>query len=158
MGQDTLGGIVFHVYHGKDGKQHGLIVSKIEGRAIMGINPFISDSTRSWDGKFNTGLITNSPVKNWIQNNLDSNWYLPSIDELVLLWTHRFNVNKALSEGNHQLIAFLPIEKNANYWFYAYCSSNINIYNYVSVMDFHQGRTIWRSFNDEVLVRAVRSF
>jgi hypothetical protein len=104
LGQDTLGGIVYYIYVGSDGQQHGLIVSKTEMFArwqspVSGVG-----STRSWDGPFNTNLINNSPAKDWIVTNLGADWYLPSIDELTLLFQNSFHVNSALFNASATLL------------------------------------------------------
>src|SRR5690606_4932793 len=61
LGQDTLGGIVFYIYIGSDGNQHGLIVNKNESLAQWQSSTTTTNATRSWDGAYNTGLMTNSP-------------------------------------------------------------------------------------------------
>jgi len=97
LGQDTLGGIVFYIYIGRDGNQHGLIVSIAEGNALEWQNTSVlTNGNRSWDGEYNTRLMNDSPVKDWINDNFTSEWYLPSIDELSLLWANKFHVNRAL--------------------------------------------------------------
>jgi hypothetical protein len=45
-------------------------------------------------------------------NGGQSDWYLPSTDELSLLWHNRFNVNKSLSSIG--LASVLP--NSATYW------------------------------------------
>jgi hypothetical protein len=106
LGQDTLGGIVFYIYIGSDGKQHGLIVSKIEDYSIKWQDTSTTtNGTRSWDGEYNTNLMTDSPAKDWVINNFSSDWYLPSIDELSFLWHNRFHVNKALHKLKKPLLS-----------------------------------------------------
>ncbi|NNE25950.1 MAG: hypothetical protein HKN09_03840, partial [Saprospiraceae bacterium] len=73
LGKDTLGGIVFHVYTGDDGQQHGLIVSKTENAAVKWQNTAILiGADRTWDGDFNTGLMTDSPAKDWVTANFSA--------------------------------------------------------------------------------------
>lgn len=104
LGQDTLGGIVFHLYQGSDGLAHGLIVSKTQTTASWQNPTSLVNANRSWDGSFNTGLITNSLAKTWVQS-LGAGWYIPSIDELNLLLTNRFHVNNTL---NAQAAVLIP--------------------------------------------------
>jgi hypothetical protein len=110
LGKDTLGGIVFYIYKGSDGQDPGLVVSKTESTAIWQNTGTVTGATRSWDGVFNMGLMTDSPAKDWITSNFSSEWYLPSIDELNLLWHNRFHANQALSAGGLTLLSY------ANYW------------------------------------------
>jgi hypothetical protein len=111
LGQDTLGGIVFYIYIGADGQQHGLIVSKIETSAAWQSSTSLVNADRTEDGSYNTSLMNNSPAKDWITANFSSEWYLPSIDELNILWNNRFHVNKTA-----RVIGTALLVTNANYW------------------------------------------
>lgn len=106
LGQDIHGGIVFYIYIGNDGLQHGLIVSKTEASNTKWQNTAaLVNANRSWDGNYNFNLITNSPAQTWV-NTLGSGWYLPSIDELSLLFQNRFHVNKGLNNSGSTLIGY----------------------------------------------------
>lgn len=123
LGQDTLGGIVCYIYLDQNKDQHGLIVSKTETTAQWQSTTSANGANRSWDGSYNTGLMSSSPVKNWITSNFSSDWYLPSVDELSLLWHNRFHVNKALNNGGSTLLSIAnsywsSTEINASYAFY----------------------------------------
>ena len=97
LGQEKDGGVIFYIYKGSDGLEHGLIVAKTESSSLKWQNTAVLvGANRSWDGTFNTNLITDSPVKTYI-TGLGSGWYLPAIDELRVLFNNRFHVNKALS-------------------------------------------------------------
>ncbi|MDD3480410.1 MAG: DUF1566 domain-containing protein [Paludibacteraceae bacterium] len=114
LGQDTLGGIVFYIYMGSDGNQHGLIVSKNESEGGWQSNGTATNATRCWDGVYNTGLMTGSPLATYVNLLTDggfTDWYLPSIDELSILWRNRFHVNNALNAGGFKLLS-----KAAPYW------------------------------------------
>lgn len=114
LGQDTLGGIVFYIYIGRNGNQHGLIVNKNESTAQWQSLGTTTNATRSWDGVYNTRLMTGSPAANYVNGLTDggfTDWYLPSIDELSILWHNRFHVNNALNAGSYTLLS-----NTANYW------------------------------------------
>jgi hypothetical protein len=110
LGQDTLGGIVYYIYKDATGAQHGLIVNKTESIAMWQASFTTTNANRSWDGAYNTSLMTNSEAATYV-NGLGAGWYLPSIDELSLLWESRFTTNKALNAG-----AFTLLSKTARYW------------------------------------------
>jgi hypothetical protein len=105
IGEEYLGGIIFYLYTGSDGNQHGLIVSKTETNAIWQTTPTLTNANRSWDGAYNTNLMTDSPAKDWINSNFSSEWYLPAIDELSLLWQNLFHVNNGLNTVGANLIS-----------------------------------------------------
>ena len=110
LGQDIYGGIIFHLYIGSDGQQHGLIVSKTEVSATKWQSTSsLVNANSSWDGLYNFNLINYSPAKTWV-SSLGSGWYLPSIDELSLLFQNRYHANKGLSNVSGTLIS------NNNYW------------------------------------------
>lgn len=104
LGQDTLGGIVFHVYIGSDGMQHGLIVSYTEGITLWSYNNFFPGASSSWDGAANTVVIGNKPAANFAKS-FGPEWYLPAINELRLLMNNLYHVNQALELGSHTLIS-----------------------------------------------------
>ena len=91
------------------GIEHGLIVSpsEIGEKAWSNVTSnIIGTSAQSlWDGLNNSIAIinqsghTNSAAKFCLDLVLGdyNDWYLPSIDELSILWQNRFNVNKTLS-------------------------------------------------------------
>lgn len=138
LGQDTLGGIVFYIYIGSDGNQHGLIVNKNESTAQWQSSGTTTNATRSWDGAYNTGLMTSSPAANYVNGLTDggfTDWYLPSIDELSILWHNRFHVNNALNAGGFTLLSntafyWSSTESNASYafnfnFYFGYSSTNL---------------------------------
>jgi len=104
LGQDTLGGIVFYIYKGAKGAQHGLIVNKTESTGAWQVTGTFNNADRTEDGAYNTGLMTNSPAATYV-TGLGVGWYLPSIDELKLLYYNRFSANKALRAGSFTLLS-----------------------------------------------------
>ncbi|MBP7101912.1 MAG: DUF1566 domain-containing protein [Bacteroidales bacterium] len=147
LGQDTLGGIVFYIYLDQNGNQHGLIVSKTDTLAQWQSTTSTTNSTRSWDGAYNMGLMINSPAKTWV-TGLGAGWYLPSIDELSILWQNRFHANKGLNGASATLLS-----NTAYYWssteYTATGAFSFNFYNGVA------GST---NKTNTYSVRAVRAF
>ncbi len=104
IGETFNGGVIYYLYKGSDGLEHGLIVSPTESVAKWQTTATLVNANRSWDGAYNTTLMTGSPAANYIAT-LGPNWYLPSIDELILLHHSRFEVNKALFINNQTLLS-----------------------------------------------------
>ena len=104
IGQLKDGGIIFYIYRGSDGLEHGLIVSLTQIAAKWQNTAASTSAIRGWDGAYNTNLMTDSPAKTFA-NSLGAGWYIPSIDELVLLWHNRYLVNRALSNNGSELLA-----------------------------------------------------
>ena len=151
LGQDTLGGIVFYIYIGSDGNQHGLIVNKNESTAQWQSSGTTTNATRSWDGAYNTGLMTSSPAANYVNGLTDggfTDWYLPSIDELSTLWHNRFHANNALNAGGFTLLS-----NTAFYW----SSSELNA-TLAFIFIFFDGSTSTNNKPNTCSVRAVRAF
>ena len=151
LGQDTLGGIVFYIYIGSDGNQHGLIVNKNESTAQWQSSSTTTNATRSWDGVYNTGLMTSSPASTYVNGLTDggfTDWYLPSIDELSILWHNRFHANNALNAGGFTLLS-----NTADYW-----SSTEYHATGAFYFTFFNGTASNRSKTNTYSVRAVRAF
>ncbi|HBS87447.1 MAG: hypothetical protein A2W91_00725 [Bacteroidetes bacterium GWF2_38_335] len=147
VGKDTLGGIVFFVYE-INGQQHGLIVSKTESTAQWQNPISLVNANRTDDGAYNTNLLTNSPAKIWVES-LGAGWYLPSIDELSLLWHNRFLVNKSLREGSYTLLPAKSV-----YW-----TSTEDLLESAFRFDVAGGHGAYSSQKTDVFsVRAVRMF
>lgn len=96
LGQDTLGGYVYYIYLDANGEQHGLIVSKTETTANWSSSSGLVGADRTYDGSYNMVLMFNSTARDWVSTNFTSEWFLPSIDQLILLFNARMHVNKAL--------------------------------------------------------------
>jgi hypothetical protein len=110
IGEEFEGGVIFHLW--KDAAvEHGLIVDKSDLSAVQAwsnINAvLIGSSAQSlWDGSSNSNAIvaqsgqTNSASALCLNstNGGQSDWYLPSIQELSLLWTNYYTVVRSLSQ------------------------------------------------------------
>jgi hypothetical protein len=147
LGQLIDGGVVFYLYVGSDGQQHGLIVSTQQsGSLAWQYTLSLVNANRSWDGAYNTSVITHSSPKTYV-TNLGAGWYLPSIDELSLLWHNRFHVNKTLFDNGQALL------ENVSYW-----SSTEATLNNAMQISFFNGQIYSDGKPNTYKVRAVRAF
>ncbi|HOZ52839.1 MAG TPA: hypothetical protein PLU17_13330 [Chitinophagaceae bacterium] len=108
IGEYFEGGIIFHLYK-ENNIEHGLIVSLNDiqgGVPWSNVNNVLigSSAQSSWDGESNTNAIVNQAghtnsaalsCKNY-QTGIYDDWYLPSVDEIVMVYNNRFDINKAL--------------------------------------------------------------
>ncbi|MEP7232637.1 MAG: hypothetical protein ABI691_20420 [Ginsengibacter sp.] len=165
IGESYGGGIVFFVY---DNGQHGLISALPPGgndpgiRWNAGVNKYTmalgggdvnNDGFGVGAGKRNTNLIIASQgygdgnnyaalycstYKNYPDQVQFEDWYLPSVEELYLLWLQRTTV------GGFQAIS--------------YCSSTEGNMNYAWVVDFASGLKAYRDKTLGGAVRPIRAF
>ena len=147
IGETFNGGVIYYLYKGSDGLEHGLIVSTTESIAKWQTTGVLVNADRSWDGVYNTNLISGSPAVNYIAT-LGPNWYLPSLDELILLHGSRFEVNKALFTNNQTLLSL-----SLYYWSSTeYSSSEALSYDFLTGYTDVSGKTL------NYGVRGVKSF
>ena len=161
-GEAFGGGVIFHLWKDAQGVEHGLIVDKTDlstGQVWSNIDTTLIglSAQSSWDGLSNSNAIvgqvghTSSAAALCLNstNGGQSDWYLPSIDELSLLWQSRFNVNKSLSAiGGATVFSNFPY-----YW----SSTEINIYS-ASGIPFGNGNAYEVTKDNHAYVRAVRAF
>jgi hypothetical protein len=148
IGEQFGGGVIFHLWKDAQGVEHGLIVDKTDLSTSQPwsnlATSLIGPTAQSiWDGRGNSNAIvgqvghTASAAALCLNstNSGQSDWYLPSIDELSLLWQIRFNVNKSLSTIAGATV--LPYEgiywssseynsSNAWYLYFVYGEPNAN--------------------------------
>lgn len=147
LGEQYLGGIIFNLYTGSDGQQHGHVVSLTETNTSLQNPPSSVGASSSWDGATNTSLYTNSLAKDWVES-LGEGWYIPSIDEINTLYNNRYHVNKAISAlGSGTLLS------NTLYW----SSTEDNYFN-TWTFYFNFGVAENSNKNSTEYVRAVKSF
>lgn len=152
LGEEFGGGVIFHLYIGSDGNQHGLIVNKNESTALWDNSFTPTNATRSWDGAYNTGLMSSSPAATYVNGLSDggfTDWYLPSIDELRRLYANRDFANKALNAiGGATLLPII-----ADYW-----SSTERDASTAFIFRFNVGYAYSNPKYNTSSVRAVRAF
>lgn len=162
IGEQFGGGVIFHLWKDAQGVEHGLIVAPINQSTAEGFsnvnNLLIGAAAQStWDGMANSLAIVAQPGQlnsgaNTCLNLVlggQSDWYLPAIDELSLLWHNRFNVNKTLSSMPNA--TQLPVA--TYYW-----SSTENTLSTAWRFFFSDGSATFTLKNGAQYVRAIRAF
>ena len=124
IGEEFGGGVIFHLWKDNAGLEHGLIVDKTDlSTAQVWSNidqTLIGPAAQSnWDGNSNSNAIvaqaghTNSAAALCLNstNGGQSDWYLPSLQELNMLWNNYYTVARSLTQisGATQL-------QQAYYW------------------------------------------
>jgi hypothetical protein len=161
IGEVFGGGVVFHLWKDAQGVEHGLIVDKTD----LSVSQVWSnmDSTligtsaqSSWDGLSNSNAIvaqaghTSSASALCLNstNGGQSDWYLPSIQELNMLWSSYYTVARSLSQ-----ISGATQMKTAGYW-------SSSEYNYCAgwYFSFPNGNVYASGKYNTYYVRAVRAF
>ena len=161
IGEEYGGGVIFHLWKDNAGVEHGLIVALTEKSISQAWSNVTSagigtSAQSSWDGLSNSNSIvgqaghTSSAAKLCLDlvSGGQSDWYLPSIQELNMLWNNYYTVARVLSQisGAAQL-------SNSYYW----SSSEINN-NYAWSFNFSYGYADNNYKYTTLYVRAVRAF
>jgi hypothetical protein len=143
IGEIFEGGVIFHIEYDSTGKEHGLIVSIaniLPSKGWSNIFNNISNNInyRSFDGFQNTldivqqfGHDSSGAMQclEYIYNGFDD-WYLPSIDEIILLSNQRYIINKSLFKITGSMLLrgtysiWSSTEAGANSAFYFNLASN----------------------------------
>jgi hypothetical protein len=113
LGEAFDGGIIYYLFKGSDSIEHGLIVALDESSASWQTSGTLVNANRTEDGAYNTALMTGSPAAAYIAG-LGAGWYLPSIDELLLLYYNRYSAQKGLRAGGGTLLTLDVLD--AFYW------------------------------------------
>ena len=166
------GGVIFHRY--KDVSNENYLVVSIDDISASSFwsninNIAIGATARStWDGLSNSNAITgqtsftNGAAKLCLDStgNTQTDWYLPAIDELSLLWQNRFNVNRTLSGASSVgTIPGTPTQIGYNTYWSSTENDSINAW----IFYFKAGATAFINKNNGQVsgtnyVRAVRKF
>ena len=147
LGEDFNGGIIYYLYKGSDGLEHGLVVSKTESTAVWQASSTFTNANRTEDGSYNTTLMTSSAAATYV-TSLGAGWYLPSIDELNLLYYNRYSAQKGLRAGSFTLLSAIN-----NYWSSTeYDTGNAYFFYFTG------GYSTGGSKNNTFSVRGVRAF
>jgi hypothetical protein len=161
IGEEFGGGVVFHLWKDALGVEHGLIIDKTDlstAQVWSNIDATLigASAQSSWDGLSNSNAIvgqaghTSSASALCLNstNGAQSDWYLPSVQELNMLWNNYYTVARSLTQisGATQLqpaYYWSSTESDGLYaWFFAFYNGYAN--NYIK--------------NDSHSVRAVRAF
>ena len=178
VGEIYGGGVVYSVYKDVNGNEHGLIVSLTDvANTVWGTEGItIPNSINSIDGKPNTlSIVNNEPITNNAANACFlyrgggySDWYLPSIEELLLIYENRLNVNstlKSISNTNpiyDSNTQFSAQQSYYNYWSSTQMFSDQSNFAYCLAYNFMPGGTPISMDNGPksvtLQVRAIRKF
>lgn len=161
IGEQYGGGVIFHLWKDNAGVEHGLIValtdqSTSQAWSNVSSTEIGTSAQSSWDGLSNSNSIvgqgghTSSAAKLCLDlvSGEQSDWYLPSIQELNMLWNNYYTVARVLSQipGATQL-------SNDYYW-----SSSESHYSFAWYFTFNYGSSSYYVKYGTAYVRAVRAF
>jgi hypothetical protein len=147
LGEAFNGGIIYYLYKGSDGLEHGLVVALTQSGAAWQTTGKLVNANRTEDGAYNTGLMKGSPAATYIAG-LGAGWYLPSIDELNKLWDNRYDVQKGLRTSGNTLLS------NTDYFWSSTEFNATNAY-YFGVFNGYATHVAKTSY---ATVRGVRAF
>ncbi len=161
IGEEYGGGVIFHLLKDNAGVEHGLIVALTDQSTSQVWSNVTStligaSAQSSWDGLSNSNAIvgqvghTSSAAKLCLDlvSGGQSDWYLPSIQELNMLWNNYYTVARVLSQipGATQL--------SKSYYWSASEASATNAWTF----PFNYGSTPSGYKYNTTYVRAVRAF
>jgi hypothetical protein len=161
IGEEFGGGVIFHLWKDKLGVEHGLVVAITDqstSQAWSNIKDVEIGQTAksSWDGLSNSNAIVNQSGHTSSAAKLcldlvsggQNDWYLPSIQELNMLWNNYFTVVKFLSQ-----ISGATQFGSASYWSSSE-SNNLNALGF----NFSSGNANNINKTNTYYIRAIRSF
>jgi hypothetical protein len=114
LGEEFGGGVIFHLYRDSSGVEHGLIVAPNDisistswdstASCLAGTCVNVRYAESTWNGAANTAAIVNdvsspftaaSQCDNYSSGGF-SDWYMPSLQELNMIWNNLFDVNRTM--------------------------------------------------------------
>jgi len=111
IGEEFGGGVIFHLWKDALGVEHGLIIDKTDlstAQVWSNIDDILigSSAQSNWDGLSNSNAIfgqaghTSSASALCLNSTIggQSDWYLPSIQELNMLWNNYYTVARSLTQ------------------------------------------------------------
>ena len=111
IGEEFGGGVIFHLWKDALGVEHGLIIDKTDlstAQVWSNIDAILigSSAQSNWDGLSNSNAIfgqaghTSSASALCLNSTIggQSDWYLPSIQELNMLWNNYYTVARSLTQ------------------------------------------------------------
>ncbi len=140
IGEVYGGGVVYEVFKDSDGNEHGLVValtnvnssrtwSGTTNASVPGVG-----ATSMWNGLANSNAIAaqngNSAAAdclNWTSGG-ESDWFLPSISQLRLIWTNMYVISQSLATAGGTQFAgryWSSSEESSGYARFLNLSSNI---------------------------------
>ena len=151
----TKEGIVFVVY---DGGYHGKIVSLDESSkewALVDVYEYITAATSKGGGMGNMNKIKRQP--NWKSNypafawcaSLGDGWYLPAVDELMLIYKNKSIINRRLNERGYGEIMDYGYWSSTEVEDIPFCAWRVYMYD---------GGTDYNYKDSDYYVRAVSAF
>jgi len=161
IGEQFGGGVIFNLWKDSLGLEHGLIVDKTDLSVAYDWSNVTSaligaTAQSNWNGLSNSNAIsgqaghTSSAAALCLNSTSSgqSDWYLPSLQELNMLWSNYFTVARSLSQipGATQL-------QPATYWSSTELISTIAWY-----FNFTTGSALTNNKSYANFVRAVRAF
>ena len=161
IGEEFGGGVIFHLWKDNTGVEHGLIVDKTDlstSQVWSNIDATLigPSAQSSWDGLSNSNAVvgqsghTSSAAALCLNstNGGQNDWYLPSVQELNMLWNNYYTVARSLTQisGATQL-------QPALYW-----SSTEYVNSVAWTFFFSNGSADYSNKVGTGYVRAVRAF
>jgi len=168
LGEQFGGGVVFQLWRGEDGAEHGLVVDvhNLDTMEWGDKRDTFLGAKSYWDGQSNTSKIVDSGAftKGAVLDCYNStnggfnDWYMPAVQELVLLVNNLYYVNKTLEVLNGDIIVIDSGQGNPLYPYY-WTSTEINS---IQAMGYSLGRDEFIGRTKHAycchLTRAIRAF